>query len=241
MEDLASFGAETHRTRTPIIQHVRNDMEMAETTLKKPRGRPRTFARDHALDVAFEGYWREGLYGMSVNEVCRRAGVSKPGLYRAYGSEDGLTDAVLRRYEETVTENILGLVSGNRPFAEVLRDLVWALTEVGDAPAGCLLAKMRSAVTVIGPNTQARIELVRGKVLGAYAGWIRHARARGEINPEVSDDLATGYLDTQLTTVLTRMAAREDPATIRAEAALAFSVLTKASLGWWPASAITSA
>ncbi len=237
MEDFASFGSETHRTRTPIIQYVRNGTEMTETMFKRPRGRPKTFAGDHALDVAFEGYWREGMYGMSVNEVCRRAGVSKPGLYRAYGSEDGLTSAVLQRYDETQIENILGMVSQNRPFAEVLRDLIWAVTEVGDAPVGCLLAKMRSALTVIGPKTQARIEQVRGKVLGAFADWIRRARARGEINPEVSDELATGYLDTQLTTILTRMSAEEDPVTIRTEASLAFSVLTKDSLGWWPAAA----
>ena len=212
---------------------------MTETTPKKTLGRPKTFASDHALDVAFEGYWREGMYGMSVNEVCRRAGVSKPGLYRAYGSEDGLTSAVLQRYEETETETetILDIVAQDRPFAEVLKDLICAYTEVGDAPVGCLLTKMRSAVTVIGPKTQARIEQVRGRVLGAFADWIRRARARGEINPEVSDDLATGYLDTQLTTVLTRMAAKEDPLTIRTEASLAFSILTKDSLGWWPATA----
>lgn len=208
---------------------------MTETTPKKTRGRPKTFASDHALDVAFDGYWREGMYGMSVNEVCRRAGVSKPGLYRAYGSEDGLTSAVLQRYEET--ETILDMVAQDRPFAEVLKDLICAYTEAGDAPVGCLLTKMRSAVTVIGPKTQARIEQVRGKVLGAFADWIRRARARGEINPEVSDDLATGYLDTQLTTILTRMAAKEDPLTIRTEASLAFSILTKDSLGWWPATA----
>ena len=139
---------------------------MTETTPKKTRGRPKTFASDHALDVAFEGYWREGMYGMSVNEVCRRAGVSKPGLYRAYGSEDGLTSAVLQRYEETETETILDIVAQDRPFAEVLKDLICAYTEVGDAPVGCLLTKMRSAVTVIGPKTQARIEQVRGRVLG---------------------------------------------------------------------------
>lgn len=227
----------SHRIRSPIIQHVRNGTEMTETTPKKTRGRPKTFASDHALDVAFEGYWREGMYGMSVNEVCRRAGVSKPGLYRAYGSEDGLTSAVLQRYEETETETILDIVAQDRPFAEVLKDLICAYTEVGDAPVGCLLTKMRSAVTVIGPKTQARIEQVRGKVLGAFADWIRRARARGEINPEVFDDLATGYLDTQLTTLLTRMAAKEDPLTIRTEASLAFSILTRDSLGWWPATA----
>lgn len=109
---------------------------MTETTPKKTLGRPKTFASDHALDVAFEGYWREGMYGMSVNEVCRRAGVSKPGLYRAYGSEDGLTSAVLQRYEETETETILDIVAQDRPFAEVLKDLICAYTEVGTHRSG---------------------------------------------------------------------------------------------------------
>ena len=57
-------------------------------------GRPKTLDKSHALATALEGYWREGVYGMSVNEVCRRAGISKPGLYREFGGEDGLLTAV---------------------------------------------------------------------------------------------------------------------------------------------------
>ena len=71
---------------------------MSTSPHKPARGRPKTFDRDRTLDVAMESYWREGPGGISLNEVCRRAQVSKPGLYREFGNEDGLLDAVLTRW-----------------------------------------------------------------------------------------------------------------------------------------------
>ncbi|MBT5864543.1 MAG: helix-turn-helix transcriptional regulator, partial [Ilumatobacter sp.] len=49
-----------------------------------------------------DAYWREGPDAVSLNEICRRAGVSKPGLYRAFGGEDKLLDAALEHYADVV-------------------------------------------------------------------------------------------------------------------------------------------
>ena len=69
---------------------------------KPSRGRPKTLDRDHVLDVAMDSYWKEDIGSLSLNEICRRSGVSKPGLYREFTNEDGLMKAVLIRYEEQV-------------------------------------------------------------------------------------------------------------------------------------------
>ena len=42
-----------------------------------------------------DSYWRDGVENVSLNELCRRAEVSKPGVYREFGGEEGLLDAVL--------------------------------------------------------------------------------------------------------------------------------------------------
>ena len=73
----------------------------AEPT-RRPRGRPKTFDRAHTLEVAVDSYWRDGIDAVSVNEICRRAGVAKPGVYREFGDEDDLMDAVLTEYHAKV-------------------------------------------------------------------------------------------------------------------------------------------
>ncbi len=64
-------------------------------TASPPIGRPKTFDRDRVIGIAMECYWREGVDGVLLNELCRRAAVSKPGVYREFGGEDGLMDAVV--------------------------------------------------------------------------------------------------------------------------------------------------
>ncbi len=200
---------------------------MTERKHKPARGRPRTFDRDRTLDVAMESYWREGPNGMSLNEVCRRAKVSKPGLYREFGNEDGLMDAVLTRYSERVLAPVMELTAEDRSFDEVLDTLVDFMTTRPDAgPAGCLLAKMRSSPSQLGPITRAHVERLRAASVGAYVRWVERARARGEIDLPIATELAAAFIDAQFNNILAQMATGEDPAMVRAQAQLAFAGLT---------------
>lgn len=81
------------------------------STGTRRRGRPKTFDRDPMIDVAMECYWREGTDGVSLNELYRRADVSKPGVYREFGGEDGLMAAVLEHY----TRHRAGARRSSRP------------------------------------------------------------------------------------------------------------------------------
>ncbi len=65
-------------------------------------GRPITRNREHVLETAMNAYWHDDRSAVSVNTICVLTGVSKPSLYREFGSEDGLRAAVLERYGQTV-------------------------------------------------------------------------------------------------------------------------------------------
>ena len=45
-----------------------------------------------------ETYWKEGIENVSLNEMCRKIGESKPSVYREYGGEEGLQLAALELY-----------------------------------------------------------------------------------------------------------------------------------------------
>ena len=77
---------------------------------KASRGRPKTFNRDHVLGVAMQTYWQEGLDSVSVNEICKKAEVSKPGLYREFNNEEGLIIAVLDNYEKEVLKPLFKML-----------------------------------------------------------------------------------------------------------------------------------
>jgi AcrR family transcriptional regulator len=193
------------------------------------RGRPKTFDRAHVIDVATENYARDDLHTLSLNEICRRAGVSKPGVYREFGGEDGLMDAVLQRYSETVLTPVTALIAQDRPFIEGLAALVAFMTDTeGAEPRGCLLAKMRESPSRLGPDTRATVAALRAGGLASYANWVERAKGRGEISDAVPTAVAAAFLDTQFTILLLKMAQGEDPKLLRAQARLAFAGLTGA-------------
>lgn len=191
-------------------------------------GRPRTFNRGRVIETAVESYWRDGVDGVSLNEICRRAGVSKPGVYREFGGEDGLMDAALEYYAATVLAPTFEQVTHDRPLRDVLANMVDLMTDTDRAgPAGCLLAQLQQSPERLGPAVRTRVEALRSEARAAYADLVDQAKQRGEVPTNVSTTVAAALIDIQCTTLLTLMAHGEDPEILRAQATLAFTALTK--------------
>ncbi len=201
---------------------------MTIDSTKRARGRPKTFDRARTLDIAIDSYWRDGVDAVSLNEICRRANVSKPGLYREFGNEDQLMDAALTRYSETVLAPALAMLSEDRPFRDTLSSLIAYTTreETPDVPSGCLFAKMRNLRWKLGPITGEHVDNLRDAAVGAYAEWLERCADRGQVELPAPVEITATYVDAQLTLLLVQISAGEDPDLVRAHANLAFAVLT---------------
>ena len=190
-------------------------------------GRPKTLNREHALAVALEGYWREGIYGMSVNEVCRRAEISKPGLYREFGGEDGLLTAVLQLYRETVIDQLATHLKSPYPFKEVFRAYVSAAMHQNGHPPGCLLAEMRLIQPEdLGESTRSKVLECVDELYGHYREWLQRAQANGEISNDLDLDTAARLLDSQMMTASLKAYRGGDVEKIKGELSMALWRLT---------------
>lgn len=171
-------------------------------------------------------YWSEGTDAVSLNELCRLAGVSKPAVYREFGGEDGLIDAALELYATAYLTPVSRHTTTEGPFGESLMQLVDMMIDYDEAqPAGCLLAKMRVLSSNLGPATRARVEALRDSARADYAAWVDRAKSRGEIDATMSTDVAAAFVDLQLTALLMQVALGEDPELLRAHARLTFAGL----------------
>jgi TetR/AcrR family transcriptional regulator, copper-responsive repressor len=70
-------------------------------TISRPRGRPRSFDRDKALDVAMRAFWRSGYDTVSIAELTSAIGITPPSLYAAFGDKATLFREVVARYQAT--------------------------------------------------------------------------------------------------------------------------------------------
>jgi len=61
-------------------------------------------AADRILDVARDLFYRNGIRAIGVDEIVRKAGVTKPSLYRSFSSKDELAASYLRVYDKEFWE-----------------------------------------------------------------------------------------------------------------------------------------
>ena len=196
---------------------------------KASRGRPKTFNRERTLEIAMQLYWREGIDGVSVNEICQRAEVSKPSLYREFGNEDGLMKAAIIHYQKNVLEPVFALLKNEVAFRETLNQLIEINTEVVDveAPKGCLFVKMRASRLHVGEETREQIDVIQKSILDAYQSWIDDAKDRGEISTNIDSKFAANYLSSQFGNAKAQQARGENAEEIRAILEMALSVLLR--------------
>jgi TetR/AcrR family transcriptional repressor of nem operon len=63
-----------------------------------PRGRPREFDTDAAIERAMGVFWSSGYYGTSLPDLLEATNLSRGSLYAAFGDKHGLFLRALDRY-----------------------------------------------------------------------------------------------------------------------------------------------
>lgn len=105
-----------------------------------PRGRPREFDMDEALDKAIDVFWRQGYTGTSLSDLTEAMGISRPSLYAAFGTKEETFKLAVERYariDMAYVNTALAEPTAYETARRYLRDNADAVTTPGK-PAGCL-------------------------------------------------------------------------------------------------------
>ena len=163
------------------------------------RGRPKLLDREQVLQTALIEYWAKGPTNVSIGEICKQTGASKPGVYREFGSDDGLKSSVLEAYRSFVIQPLIDIIVKDQPAAETIDAIIGFMTQDRTAlgiPDGCLFVMMRAQSEHLGPSTCDKLNKVHHDLLAAYSEWIERAKLHGEfIN--IPTDIAALLLDMQ--------------------------------------------
>lgn len=112
-----------------------------------------TAARKHLLEVAQACIERHGFSKVTLSDVASAAGVTRPTVYRYFGSADELFNAAAVTasggYLERLRARTMRLED---PVERVVEGLVVSMTEVPEDPYLAELFQMRDAVSVHAAN-----------------------------------------------------------------------------------------
>ncbi|MDQ1289892.1 MAG: hypothetical protein QG622_3458 [Actinomycetota bacterium] len=126
------------------------------------RGRPRSFDKDRALDVALRAFWERGFEATPVAALAQEMGIGVPSLYAAFGDKRALFTKVVTTYGRTYGAFALRALeeeaTARAGVARMLREAAGEYTAPG-RPHGCLLI---SAATNCTPGSADVEQLLRG-------------------------------------------------------------------------------
>lgn len=191
---------------------------------KKPRGRPRAYDPEAALDRATSVFWDKGYADTSLDELSAATGMNRPSLYGAFGDKKALYLAALGRYRDRgagLIQTMLGGADGVRAALGRFYAAAIDLYLSGEAGArGCFLIGTATTEAVGDPATRDLL----GDALRRYDGLLearfRRAQAQGELPPSADPAALAGLASAILHSLAIRARAGDSRADLEALAAV---------------------
>ena len=171
---------------------------------RKPRGRPRAFDRDQALEQAMEVFWRKGYDATSISDLTEAMGINPPSLYAAFGDKEKLYLEAVEYYRVQRGEQVRHVLA-EEPTARgaIEKALQGAVDEFcrRDSPTGCLLT-MSSGCSGVSDGVQQMLVRKRLMARDRIRERIQRGIEEGDV-PASADPVALAEF---ITTVFAGMA-----------------------------------
>lgn len=146
-----------------------------------PRGRPRAFDRDAALDTAVHLFWERGYEGTSLADLTAAMGINAPSFYAAFGNKEALFREAVERYGQLFGHPPAHGGTAREIVEHWLRDTAREYVVAG-RPRGCLV--VLAALTCTDRNRAVR-EFLAAKRRDALAALAAALRATAEEDLDV--------------------------------------------------------
>jgi AcrR family transcriptional regulator len=155
-------------------------------TQSKPRGRPRGYDRDKALDAAMRLFWARGFEATSVHDLTQAMGVTPPSLYSAFGDKKRLFLEAVDRYQAISGPAVQAALTTEPTAQGAVHGLMLAAVDTfagARTPKGCLV--VLGAANCAEESTDVADALAARRLAGVQA--VRARLAAGEAAGELAE------------------------------------------------------
>lgn len=158
---------------------------MVKKEEKRPRGRPRAYDPDRAMDRATATFWRAGYSATSLDDLTAATGMNKPSLYGAFGDKRALYLAALERYTEAgrvaMVEALRPGLSLREGLKRVYDTALQFYLPANETARGCFLIGTATTESVEDPEVRQRLREGLRLYDSLFEARITRARDEGEI------------------------------------------------------------
>ena len=163
--------------------------------------RPREFDPQAALQTAIDVFWEKGYFDGSVDEVVKRSGVAKYGLYGTFGTKRELFIAALKQYGKDRRADVQQPI--RRPDAslpqifEYFREGSKRVMHSSSSRRGCLLCNTGLELGSQDLEVRAIVDGFFAELADVLKACLERAVAKGEIDAHLNVERLSKFLATE--------------------------------------------
>jgi AcrR family transcriptional regulator len=161
-------------------------------------GRPRTFCKEEALDIALKVFWKKGYEGTSIGDLTEAMGINRPSLYCAFGDKEQLFRKALDRYVGEAAElygEAIGQPTARAVAERFLRGTADALTDPRHPP-GCLAVQGALSCGEAAEPIRRELNARRAAAEASLRDRFERAKSEGDLAPDDDPSDLARYLAT---------------------------------------------
>lgn len=153
---------------------------------KRPRGRPRAYDHEIALERAMDVFWAQGYAATSLDDLSRAMDMNRPSIYAAFGDKQRLYRQALDGYRARVRAAIREALAEDRPLRDALRDFYERAIEMylsGETSGrGCFMIGTTLTEAVANPELRKTLADTLQALDRLLAARIALGQQRGEVD-----------------------------------------------------------
>ena len=190
--------------------------------------RQREFDPHEALQTAIELFWEKGYFDTSVDEVVKRTGVAKYGIYGTFGTKRELFKKALTQYANDRHKDIQRSI--RKPDASLPEVLAFfkdspSMMTTKNYPHGCLIANTGIELGMKDPEISNFVKVFFRDTANVMQHCLERAVEKGQLPKSTDVTSLSTYLVTEFRTSLMLAASGHSRREIERHLEIALQVL----------------
>jgi AcrR family transcriptional regulator len=139
--------------------------------------------RDQLIQTGEALFVKYGMRRVTVEEICREAGVSKPTFYKYFENKEDLARRIDELWIEEALQRIDGIEKAGVPFPEKMKQILAIKRELAARPGPDFLEDL------------IQLDIDLSHALGRVMSFLVQAQQQGDIRPDIRPEVLMAAFD----------------------------------------------
>ena len=150
-------------------------------------------SREKILNASEALFIKHGINKVSVDDIARKAGVSKVTIYNLFGSKENLVHDCRLTVINRIAGHSRKILTWKKSYLEKVQDIIQYWIDISDKYN--IEAISPELLDNLEPQSDPEMKKFQEEFQNLFLEFIKDGKKRGDLNPDISDEAASIYLE----------------------------------------------